>query len=167
MLFFRINHRKSIRFAACLLLFLPFCLLIFSSCDDSFQPIQKNNRYNFNISGYLDASADTQWVRVGTIRESIDEPPNPEGIKVTLHNLQTGETVAMNDSVFTSKNILNYWTTMDIEHEQTYRIIAENVEGKSSQVTVTTPRDLPEPFIVVSGPPDRANIYISMMVLNI
>ncbi len=141
--------------------------LILTACDQTFEPLQENNRYNFNISGYLDASADTQWVRVGTVRESIDEPPNPEGIQVTLEDLQTGESVVMHDSVFTSRNVLNYWSTMDIENEKTYRITVEGADGKESQVSVTTPEKLPFPYVVTEGPPAGAYIIIDEAVENI
>jgi hypothetical protein len=135
-------------------------ILIFTACNQTFEPLQENNRYNFNISGYLDASADTQWIRVGTVRESIDEPPNPEGIQVTLEDMQSGEIVVMNDSVFTSKNILNYWSTMDIENEQSYRITVES-DGKTSEVTLTTPTELPPIYITVNdSEPVGANFYI-------
>lgn len=160
------NQERKIQIKYCLLL-ATCCILIFSNCEDSFQPLKENNKYNFNISGYLDASADTQWVRVGTIRESIDEPPDPKGIEVSLEHVQTGETVVMNDSVFTSKNILNYWTTMDIQHEQTYRITAAGAGGNASEVTVTTPGELPPIYILlVSSNPfygdglSGASIYI-------
>lgn len=163
------NQNHSIRHKnfglLCGLLFIS-SILILTACDQTFEPLQENNQYNFNISGYLDASADTQWVRVGTIRESIDAPPNPEGIHVTLEDIQSGETVIMNDSVFTSQNVLNYWSTMDIENEKTYRISVER-KGKMSSVTVTTPKELPEPYIVVSGPPDGANIYIDDSIEHI
>jgi hypothetical protein len=141
-------------------------ILILTACDQTFDPLQENNQFNFNISGYLDASADTQWVRVGTVRESIDEPPNPEGIQLTLEDLQTGESVMMHDSVFTSKNILNYWTTMDIENEQTYRITAER-NGKKSSVTITTPKELSSPYILNTEDPSGANFYIDEAVENI
>lgn len=143
-----------------LLLFLCGLFMI-TGCEDSFQPLKENTLYNFNISGYLDAAADTQWIRVGTIRESIDEPPDPTGINVTLENLQTGESVIMKDSVFTSQNVLNYWTTMDIKSEETYRITAEDPNGKSSDVTLTTPSVLPSVYITVTmSDPAIADIYI-------
>lgn len=144
-----------------------------ASCDDSFQPLKENNLYSFNISGYLDVSADTQWIRVGTIRESIDEPPDPTGIRVTLEDLQSGKTVVMNDSVFTSRNVLNYWAMMDIKQEQTYRITAEGNDKKTSRVTVTTPKEVPSIYIVISGvnpffgSTAGANIYIDDAVEHI
>ncbi len=168
MLFIRTNQSKSKRLVARFFLLLTSCLLISTGCDDSFQPLQENNQYNFTISGYLDTSADTQWVRVGTVRESIDEPPDPDGIQVTLEDLQSDETVIMYDSVFTSQNFLNYWTTMDIKQEQTYRITAEGADGKTSRVTVTTPKELPQPYIVVTGgPPAGAYIIIDETVEHI
>ncbi|MEX2344873.1 MAG: hypothetical protein WD604_04615 [Balneolaceae bacterium] len=144
------------------------CLVFLGGCDQNFQPLQKNDRYHFSIFGYIDAAADTQWVRVGTIRHSIDEPPDPTGIQVTLEDLQTGETVVMNDSVFTSRNVLNYWTTMDIEHEQTYRITAASTDRKTSEATVTTPRELPLIYITINDmSPVGANIHIDDTVEHI
>lgn len=167
-IYFKITDQEyRIRFICCLLLTVC-CLLGFSSCNDSFQPLKKNDKYFFSIFGFLDVSADTQWVRVGTVRESIDAPPNPEGIQVTLESLQTGETVAMYDSVFTSKNVLNYWTTMDIKQEQTYSITVQGSEGKTSQVMVTTPTELPTIFITINdASPVGANIYIDKDIEHI
>lgn len=89
MIRFYVRQERSIP-NTCLFL---WCFLFFVHCNDTFQPLQENNQYNFNISGYLDVSADTQWIRVGTSRESIDEPPDPSDIKVTLKDLQNGDTV--------------------------------------------------------------------------
>tara|TARA_R100001143_G_scaffold51161_1_gene46070 strand:+ start:328 stop:1248 length:921 start_codon:yes stop_codon:yes gene_type:complete len=126
-------------------------MLTLSSCDDTFQPLQENDTFFFSIQGYLDASADTQWVRVGTIRPTIDEVPNPEGIQVTLKDLESGETVVMSDSVFTIRNVLNYWTTYEIKHEQTYEITAKYADGTTSRVTMTTPAELPSVHIIGQG----------------
>lgn len=122
-----------------------------SGCDDSFQPFQENDSYLFSIQGYLDASADTQWVRVGTVRQIIDEPPEPAGITVTLKDLESGESVVMNDSLIASLNTLSYWTTMDIKHEQSYEITAERTDGIKSRVTMTTPSELPPVYIIFQG----------------
>lgn len=156
----RIVFKYCLLFAAC-------CMVTFTSCDDSFQPLQKNNLFNFTISGYLNASADTQWVRVEPLGQDINDPTDTTGIQVTLEHLQSDQIVVMNDSLFTSRNILNFWTTMDIENEQTYRIVAEHADGETSRVTVTTPKELPLPFIVNSGPPAGANIYIDDAVEHI
>lgn len=154
----------------CLVLAAIF-LLILSSCDDSFQPFQENDTFFFSIHGYLDVSADTQWVRVGTIRQTIDEPPpDPEGIQVTLKDLESGNIVIMNDSLFTSRNVLNYWTTMEIKHERSYEIIAKHADGNSSRVTVTTPSELPDINIVPQcgvGVPPGSRIFIEDSIEHI
>lgn len=84
------------------LLFLSLLLLIVG-CDQTFEPLAENNQYHFSIYGYLGSAADTQWVRVGTAREAIDDVPDPAGITVTLENLHTGETVIMQDLLFCRK----------------------------------------------------------------
>lgn len=142
------------------LCFLLFNVLLLSGCDQTFEPLQKNDQYYFSLYGYLDAAADTQWVRVGPARGDINKPPDPTGIEVILEHVQSGETVAMNDSLFVSKNYLNYWTTMDIENEQTYRITAERADGKTSSVTVTTPKKIPSPIVISSDDDDYFDIFI-------
>lgn len=130
------------------LLLTACCLLSIPGCDESFQPFQENDRYFFSIYGYLDASADTQWVRVAPARQQLNMPPVVPEIRVTLEHLQSGDTAVMNDSLVvpgSGFNYLNFWTTMDIVHSQTYRLIAERPDGATSQVTVTTPEELPTP----------------------
>tara|TARA_R100001143_G_scaffold37173_1_gene34712 strand:- start:59849 stop:60760 length:912 start_codon:yes stop_codon:yes gene_type:complete len=153
-------------FTYCLLIATCY-LLTLSGCNDSFQPLQENDTFFFSIQGYLDATADTQWVRLGTIRHTIDEPPNPEGIRVTLKDLESGKTVVMNDSVFTTRNVLNYWTTMEIKHEQTYEITAQHADGNTSRVTMTTPAELPSFYIVPLGGLSGVRILINDSVEKI
>lgn len=141
-------------------------MILATGCNQTFEPLQENEEYYFSIYGYLDAAADTQWVRVGPARQNINQEPDPEGIKVTLEHIQSGDTVTMNDSLFSSKGFLNYWTTMDIENEQTYRITAER-DGKSSHVTVTTPKEIPAPYMIQNERPPGYNIFIDDSVEHI
>lgn len=142
------------------LCFLLFSILLLTGCDQTFQPLQENDQYYFSMYGYLDAAADTQWVRVAPTRENINAPPNPSGITVTLKHIESGETVLMNDSLYTSDNFLNYWTTMDIENKQTYQITAEREDGKSSSVTLTTPKETPPPIVLSTTGSDQFDIFI-------
>lgn len=149
----------------------PFFLLCAFSlvvgCDQTFEPLQENDRYHFSIYGTLDAAADTQWVRVGIPRQSINERPDPSRITVILQNVNTTESVIMQDSLFGSNDLLNYWTTMPLETEQTYRIIAERDDGKSSHVKVTIPDELPTPLVWVNNNPPGYMIYIDDSVEHI
>lgn len=123
-------------------------ILITFGCDNSFQPIKENNKAFFSFYGYLDASADTQWVRVAPVRNQLSTPPVKPDMRVTLEEVESGTMVAMNDSLFqlgNGYNYLNSWTTMDIKPEHTYRMVAERPDGATSSVTITTPPDFPTP----------------------
>jgi hypothetical protein len=131
-------------------LFLLFCVFIISSgCDQTFQPLQENDKYFFSMFGYLDASADTQWVRVSPARQQLNLPPEIPDMLVTLEHLETGKTVVMKDSLFgggSGFNYINYYTSMNIEPGQTYLLKAEQPDGKSSHVALSTPEDFPTPL---------------------
>lgn len=137
------------RFAA--LTTIAFFLYILSGCSETFQPWQENDQYHFSIFGYLDASADTQWVRVMPVREDLFLEPRPIDAVVTLEHVESGESVVMNDSLFSffQGYAWNFWTTMELEPEQTYRITAERSDGQASQATVELPADFPTPLIQI------------------
>lgn len=145
-----------------------FSFFLLTNCNQTFEPLAENDQYHFSIYGYLDVAADTQWVRVGTAREALDDAPDPSGISVTVQNMQTGETVEMQDSLFTTGNFLNYWSTVDIENEQTYRIKVEGEEEKSSHADITTPKELPTPLVLENTyPPYGFSIYIDDAVEHV
>lgn len=107
--------------------------LALSACDETFMPIEPSD-LQFSIFGYLDASADTQWVRVMPIRPLQVTTPGPLAATVTLEHLGTGRVVELRDSVFRyapnpdvgSDGIYlhNFWTTEPIEPGATYRFAA-------------------------------------------
>lgn len=143
------------------------CLLIATGCEENFVPFKENNDYFFSIYGYLDASVDTQWVRVSPAREQLEMPPEVPDMQVTLEHLENGNTVVMNDSLFSENggHFLNFWTTMDIENGQTYRLKAERPDGASSQATVTIPEEISTPRVQrvtrFFGEPPAYRIYIT------
>ncbi len=143
-------------------------ILLFTTCDNTFEPLGENDQYHFSIYGYLDVAADTQWVRVGTAREALEDAPDPTGISVTVQNLQSGETAEMQDSLFTTENFLNFWSTMDIENEQTYRIKVEGAEGRSSHADITTPKELSTPLVLENTyPPYGFSVYVDDVVEHV
>lgn len=127
-----------------------FCSLLFVvGCNQTFEPLKENDKYFFTIFGYLDASADTQWVRIVPPRDQLDAPPEVPEMNVTLENIETGESVIMKDSLFASGsgfNYINFYTLMDVEPAQTYRVKAEHPDRRASQTTVTTPPEFPTPM---------------------
>lgn len=149
--------------------FLITCLfLIFSGCGGSFQPYEKNDKYPFSIFGYFDASADTQWVRISPARQEFNTSADVPDMKVTLKNMQSGESALLKDSLFVPDSafkFLNFRTTMDIEPGETYELQAESTDGVSSRVTVTIPDEFPTPRFILGvgiGLEPTNTLYILM-----
>ncbi|MEX0894538.1 MAG: hypothetical protein WDZ36_02175 [Balneolaceae bacterium] len=162
-----LDIRKKL-FPIHLVFFLSF-LLFSASCDQVFEPWQENDQYEFSIFGYLDSTQDTQWVRVMPVREDLFLEHDPLEATVTLEHLQSGETVIMNDSLvsfFHDRYAWNFWTTMEIEPEQTYRLRVERPDGTYSQGRVTLPPAFPAPLVIIeytrtnSPVPSAATVFL-------
>lgn len=144
------------------------CYLLLNGCNQSFEPLAENDQYYFSIYGYLDVSADTQWVRIGTPRETLDDNPDLSGITVTVENMESREIVELQDSLFKPENFVNYWTTSEIENEQTYRIKVEGEDGKSSHADITTPPELPTPLVLENTyAPLGFSVYVDDVVEHV
>ena len=129
-------------------------VILITACEDSFQPLEDNNEYFYSIYGFLDATADTQWVRVMPVREKTDYSEEPIDAVVTLQDLDTGEQVIMNDSLFSmpqvapgDAKIWNFWTTMDILPSHAYKLTAERSDGATSTTTINIPDQYPDPLV--------------------
>ncbi|MGB0346716.1 MAG: hypothetical protein ACPGGA_04470 [Balneolaceae bacterium] len=122
---------------------------IATTCDESFEPREENSEYFFSIYGYLDASVDTQWIRLVPVRDEFDPKPDQIEAEVTIRNIDTGEQAVMDDSLFNPNSLVvywNFWTTMQIEPEHTYEVVATLPDGESSSTIVTIPPDYPTPI---------------------
>ena len=120
------------------------------NCDETFQTRADNDFYTYSMYGYLDATVDTQWIRIMPVRLDFDFIPGDEiDAHVTIKNLTTGEEEVMHDSLFTPNELANYWnfwTTLPINYEHVYEIVAERSDGEKSIATVTIPPDYPTPI---------------------
>jgi hypothetical protein len=130
------------------LVFWAMILLAFFAfaCNDSFEPLKENNNAFFSMYGFLDASADTQWVRVTPVRDQIEMAAVTPDVQVTLEDLETGSTVVMNDSLSQLRNginVLNFWTKADIETDHSYLLKAEQADGAISRAAITMPEEVP------------------------
>lgn len=142
---------------------LSTCLLVTAGCDETFEPLNKEGTARFSMQGYVDAAADTQWLRIIPSRELLTQPPVKPEMEVTLENLETGESVVMNDSLFEGDRgtyFVNVWTEMAVEPAQTYRLTAKQADGATSSVTVTTPPDFPAPIFQQPDTPCNSGITI-------
>jgi hypothetical protein len=150
-------------YAAVVLVFtVTVIMFVFAGCEEALEPMQPNERYFYSVNGFLDASADTQWIRVMPVRESITPSTAIQEIPVViLEHLESGEVTTMKDSTFIlgdNRVLLNYWTTMEILPEQTYRIMIEGPDERISSAETTIPEDYPLPFF--SQPEFNADILI-------
>ena len=132
-----------------LILLTLVAVVALSGCDDSFSPIEPSDVL-FSIFGYLDVSADTQWIRVMPVRPLAVTEPEPSDAAVTLEHLGTGETIALRDSRFRfeppnseigSEGIFlhNFWTTEPMEPGATYRFTARREGEEPSEAMITLP----------------------------
>lgn len=151
--------RKKILFHLVLLSF----IFLFNSCEDNFNPIKEEYLDNYSIFGYLDAEADTQWIRIMPIRESIYKNIDSLDAKVTLTELGgtsvelTAKAIYFGEAVGNTIQVWNYWTTMDIKPESEYLISVQNGNGELTQIRVKIPSDFNPPE--VSG----SLIYLNSM----
>ena len=120
-----------------------------AGCGGAFDPRAEADVY-FTLWGYLDASADTQWVRVSPVRETVDPAAGPLDADVVLERVATGEGTALRDSVFIYENGLaahNYWTTAPVEPGETYRLRVRRSDGAETGATVRVPPAYPAPTL--------------------
>jgi hypothetical protein len=112
------------------------------ACDDSFEPFAPSE-HAFSVFGYLDASADTQWIRVMPIRPLKVTSQDALGATVTLEHLGTGRIIELRDSLFTfsSYDVHNFWTLEDIEPGAAYRFSATREGKEPAEAVVEIPRD--------------------------
>lgn len=133
-----------------------------SACNDTFEPLQENNKYVFSMYGTIDVTADTQWVRVMPIGDRLfNDDPTPNGTVVTLKNLDSGVTVTLNDSMFVfggPSYVWNYWTTTEILPETMYEVRATATDGRSSVAVVRTPKTLTPPNVIYNMVADRGEV---------
>ncbi len=155
-MFDRSSHTRNLRalcgacsssLAACL------CVAaVVAACDESFDPIAPSE-LAVSVFGYLDASADTQWIRVMPIRPLKVTSQDALGATVTLEHLGTGRIIELRDSLFRFSSYLdldlgsegaylhNFWTPEDIEPGAAYRFSARREGKEPVEAVVEIPRD--------------------------
>lgn len=130
-----------------------FVLLCVSGlgCENEFDPLQENDRYVFSMYGTFDIHADTNWVRVMPITETlIPRDPEPNGTTVTMIHQRTGEETQLQPKLLRfSGNVYvwNYWTTKELEPQEEYIIRAESSAGNQSYAIITIPSELEIPDV--------------------
>jgi len=142
--------------------FIALLYMFGTGCESGFEPLQENDRYAFSMYGTLDLYADTQWVRVMPVGESlIPRNPEPNGTHVTLIHHSSGEQTPMPGELFRFSNdvyVWNYWTTKQLEPQEEYMVRAVAPDGRQSYASVTIPSVLPVPDIIYMDESEQGTI---------
>jgi hypothetical protein len=126
--------------------------VVAAACDESFEPFAPSE-IAFSVFGYLDASADTQWIRVMPMRHLKVTSQDAIGATVTLENLGTGRIIELRDSLFRYSSpsdpdlfaegayLHNFWSLEDIEPGAAYRFSARRDGKEPAEAVVEIPGD--------------------------
>lgn len=133
-----------------------------TGCATDLDPLQESALY-FSINGYLDASADTQFVRISPVRDRLLVDPGPLDATVVLEHLATGRQSVWRDSLFHYSNGLwahNFWSAEPLTPGASYRLTVTRSDGATSTAAVTLPAAFPDPTIVAHDPGNPPNVRI-------
>jgi hypothetical protein len=140
------------------------------ACDQTFEPIIPSRTLHFSVFGYLDPSADTQWIRVMPIRPLKLTSPGSYGDTVTLEDVSTGRTIEMRDSLFKyayysdstlgsqGAYVHNFWTTQKIDPGATYRFSVRGDSGSTADAVVEIPQDYQVEVWITQPPANRLSV---------
>ena len=126
---------------------------VLSRCETAVDPFVESKERCFSIGGYLDALADTQFVRVMPVRYTLFPAPDPIDALVTLEHLASGHKATWRDSLFLFQDgsaAHNFWSTEPLAPLETYRFTVERSDGVASAATVTLPDTFPDPVLCAS-----------------
>lgn len=128
-----------------------FVLVILGGCDPTVDSFRENERH-YSIFGYLNASADTQFVRVEPLRDGLlTRFPETLDAEVTLTNRATNRTVTLRDSLFRyldRATAHNFYTTADIDSATRYQLRVQGAGEAESHARVVIPDSKPRLSVV-------------------
>ena len=112
-----------------------------AGCEAPLDPVAPSD-LAYSLSGYLDASADTQWVRVEPFGASAVAARLEGALPADVYlGLPDGSRVPMAQDVraFVTGPAHLFWTTEDVEPGRTYRVEVEGHGGDRAVATVAVP----------------------------
>lgn len=126
---------------------LTLTALLASGCDDNtIQPFT-SSEYTYTMNGRLEASADTQTIRVEPLQDStILGTEQPIEATVELESLASGKTSRLTGSVerIDRAVVHNFRTDQSIALGARYRLTATNPDGRTTSAEVTLPQAFPQ-----------------------
>lgn len=121
--------------------------LLTVSCDPRADVFQPSDELRFSLFGTLDVAADTQVIRVTSLRDSIQLGAQSQlNASVILENLDTGARSTLQDSFASAgvEMVHNFWTTHPIRAATSYRVSVRRADEVITSATTKTPGHPPE-----------------------
>lgn len=124
-------------------------LLAIGGCDTHVDPFVPTDEHVFSIFGVLNPAADTQFVRVEALADTVrvGSAPDLDAI-VTLEHLASVRVITLQDSFMRmgagEVYVHNFWTAEPVEPGASYRLTVERSDGIASWATTTVPEAPPE-----------------------
>ena len=110
-----------------------------AACEVPFDPIEPSDLH-YSVSGYLDVSADTQWVRVEPLARTSVPSEAPLDAAVTLEGPDGGAVpLAQEVRQFATGPAHLFWTTAPVASGAAYRLVVRGPDGAETRVRVETP----------------------------
>jgi len=124
-------------------------VLFLGACDNTFEPISSNKHDFFAVYGYLDTAADTQFIRVSPLRDTLEPVPGAYSALASTTQLATGDQVAWQDSNIVlddGQPGLLFFATLAVTPGTPYRLEVRDAEGAVTRaVTQVPPRASVDP----------------------
>ncbi len=122
------------------------------SCDTTVDRFSEGeSEFVFNLAGFLETEADTQFVRVQGIRASVEAVPAESlEARVSIIDGATGEETIMRDSLIqldSGHAGLLFFAVMQVTAGRTYEIRAEDRIGRTTVATTLVPQKPPFSFL--------------------
>lgn len=116
----------------------------------------------YSLSGYLDANADTQWVRVEPVEDVTLPPPDgPLDVTVTLEGAGLEAVLTQRVDRLVTGSAHRFWTTADLETGQTYRLFVRRRDGTATSTDVAIP-SLEGVDLEVEPGPNNCPVFVSV-----
>jgi hypothetical protein len=128
-----------------------------TGCDTTVRPVVENGRY-YSVAGLLDAAADTQWVRVEHLRDSVAVgAPEELDATVQITHLESGTTTRLRDSLVRLTSAFYpvhvFWADFQPTPGDRYALRVEGPDGATTGTTrvPTQPPTLRAPETAAPG----------------
>ena len=118
-------------------------LAVLAACSSELEPFTGTSEAPFALYGYLDANADTQFVRVSAVRHTPEDHGDPLDADVVLTDLGSGEQTIWQDSLLLLDDGTEarlFYAPLRVGAGTAYRLdVRRTADGAATQATTEVP----------------------------